>query len=91
MLYWLIPTVYQLKNFPKLKTLIDEKTAGCANTMVTLSGDFIAPSLLSALDQGAGMIAMLNKVGVTHVCFGNHVRSGGYVNGRARSRLRVLK
>ena len=41
--------VYQLKNFPKLKTLIAEQSAGCANVIVTLAGDFIAPSLLSAL------------------------------------------
>lgn len=64
--------VYQLKNFPKLKTLIAEQSAGCKNVIVTLAGDFIAPSLLSALDQGVGMIAMLNAVGVTHICFGNH-------------------
>jgi len=67
-----INDVYQLKNFPKLQTLIKEQSEGCANVMVTLAGDFIAPSLLSALDQGAGMIELLNAVGVTHICFGNH-------------------
>lgn len=66
--------VYQLKNFPKLSTLIKEQSEGLpkGNVIVTLAGDFIAPSLLSALDHGAGMIELMNSVGVTHVCFGNH-------------------
>ena len=38
--------------------------------LVTLAGDFVAPSMLSSLDKGAGMIDAL--IGVTHVCFGNH-------------------
>ena len=64
--------VYQLANFPKLKTCIEEQSRNCQNVIVTLSGDFLAPSLLSALDQGAGMVQILNATGVTHVCFGNH-------------------
>ena len=60
--------VYQLKNFPKLQTLVKEQSAGYKNVLITLAGDFIAPSLLSALDQGAGMIELMNAVGVTHEC-----------------------
>ena len=40
-----------------------------------LPGDFVAPSLLSSLDRGKGMIDMMNRVGetgVNYVCFGNH-------------------
>ena len=45
------------------------------NTLVFLPGDFVAPSLLSSLDRGKGMIDMMNRVGetgVNYVCFGNH-------------------
>ena len=65
--------VYELDNFPHFKTLVDEKMKCDANlTLVVLSGDFLAPSLLSGLDKGRGMIDTMNKVGITHVCFGNH-------------------
>ena len=41
-------------------------------TLVICAGDFLAPSLLSSLDQGAAMVDCLNACGVTHVCLGNH-------------------
>ena len=37
-----------------------------------LSGDFLAPSLLSGLDHGAGMMDILNRIPVDYCCFGNH-------------------
>ena len=40
--------------------------------LVTVAGDFLSPSLLAALDRGAGMVDCLNALGCTHVCFGNH-------------------
>ena len=36
------------------------------------AGDFVAPSLLSSIDHGRGMVDVLNQVGVGVVCFGNH-------------------
>ena len=45
---------------------------GCNHVIVTLAGDFLAPSVLSSLDNGKGMVDALNAVPVTHVCFGNH-------------------
>ena len=45
------------------------------NTVTVLAGDFLAPSLLSSLDRGRGMVDVLNRVGgvgVQCVCFGNH-------------------
>lgn len=39
---------------------------------MTLAGDFLAPSVLSSLDDGRGMVACLDAIGVTHVTFGNH-------------------
>ena len=40
--------------------------------VVILAGDFLAPSLLSSLDQGTAMVDCLRAAGVTHVCLGNH-------------------
>jgi 2',3'-cyclic-nucleotide 2'-phosphodiesterase (5'-nucleotidase family) len=45
------------------------------NTITMLPGDFLAPSLLSSLDKGYGMVDLLNRVGgvgIQYVCFGNH-------------------
>lgn len=66
--------VYNLDNFPRLKTLVSTESAGLPpeNVLTTLAGDFLAPSLLSSLDAGMGMIAVMNKVPVDIVCFGNH-------------------
>ncbi|MEZ4405405.1 MAG: 5'-nucleotidase C-terminal domain-containing protein [Polyangiales bacterium] len=66
--------VYQLDNLPRLRTLV--KTLAAENPadllLVTLAGDFLAPSLLSSLDHGAAMVECLNEVPVTHVILGNH-------------------
>jgi len=69
-----INDVYQLDNFPRLATLIADLTRAdpVDRTLVTLAGDFLAPSLLSSLDQGRGMVEVLNAIGVTHVTLGNH-------------------
>jgi len=62
--------VYELDNMPHLRTLISQTRT--RNTIVCLAGDFVAPSVLSSLDNGRGMVDCLNLVGFTHVCFGNH-------------------
>jgi len=70
-----INDVYELDCFPSLKTLVDTKRNEQQQpdeTLVVCCGDFLAPSLLSSLDQGASMVDCLNQVGVTHVCLGNH-------------------
>lgn len=68
-----INDVYELDNFPHFKTLVGEKKkCGANKTLVILSGDFVAPSLLSGLDKGRGMIDTMNKCDISHVCFGNH-------------------
>jgi 5'-nucleotidase len=67
-----INDVYELDNFPHLKTLMDTKSQGPDRTLFVLAGDFLGPSLLSSLDKGTGMVDCLNAIGVTHVCFGNH-------------------
>jgi len=65
-----INDVYEITNFPMLYNLIQDYKV--ENTIVVLPGDFVAPSLLSSLDKGRGMIDMMNRVGVDYVCFGNH-------------------
>lgn len=69
-----INDVYTLENFPRLRTLIDRVRVEepVDALLVTVAGDFLAPSLLSSLDQGRGMVDGLNAIGATHVTFGNH-------------------
>ena len=66
--------VYALDNLPRLATLVREAaTVDAADAFaVTLAGDFLGPSLLASLDGGAAMVACMNAIGFTHVCFGNH-------------------
>jgi len=66
--------VYVLDAFPSLAGLIAHAREHdpADALLVTLAGDFVAPSLLSSLDFGAGMVDCINAVGFTHVCFGNH-------------------
>jgi 2',3'-cyclic-nucleotide 2'-phosphodiesterase (5'-nucleotidase family) len=66
--------VYSLENLPRLKNLVKHHAAvNPADAFaVVLAGDFLAPSLLSSLDNGQGMADCLNAVGVTHVILGNH-------------------
>jgi len=66
-----INDVYILDHYPHMKACIDAHANG-DNTIVTLAGDFLAPSLLSGLDQGHGCVDVMNATGLTHVCFGNH-------------------
>ena len=61
-----------IDNFAELQTLMRQARADHAHTVTTVGGDFISPSVLSALDQGANIIAMLNAVGVDVAVFGNH-------------------
>jgi len=59
--------------FPKAKTVIDDVFAASDDTpMVVTSGDFLAPSLMSAFFQGSQTVAMLNHVGVDFGVLGNH-------------------
>jgi 2',3'-cyclic-nucleotide 2'-phosphodiesterase (5'-nucleotidase family) len=67
-----IDDVYELRNYPHFKTLVDTNSTQPDKTLVVLSGDFLSPSLLSGLDQGRGMVDCMNACGITHVCFGNH-------------------
>src|ERR1700679_2436869 len=66
--------VYTLENLPRLRSLVKHHAeADPADVLlVTLAGDFVAPSILSSLDFGRGMVDCMNAVGVTHAILGNH-------------------
>jgi 2',3'-cyclic-nucleotide 2'-phosphodiesterase (5'-nucleotidase family) len=66
--------VYTLENLPRLRSLVRHHatTAPADVFLVTMAGDFVAPSLLSSLDKGLGMVDCMNAVPVTHAIFGNH-------------------
>jgi len=69
-----INDVYILDNLPRLKSLVQHhrESRPADRLLVTLAGDFLAPSILSSLDKGAAMIDCLNAIPITHVVFGNH-------------------
>jgi 2',3'-cyclic-nucleotide 2'-phosphodiesterase (5'-nucleotidase family) len=69
-----INDVYALENLPRFATLVAHHRQADPMTplLVILAGDFLAPSLLSSIDAGRGMVDCLNACGVTHVVLGNH-------------------
>jgi len=72
-----ITDVYVLDNFPHLRNLIKDKASelscrGGGKTISMLTGDFLAPYLLSSLDKGAGMMSMLNATPIDYLTWGNH-------------------
>lgn len=80
--------VYLLDHLPRLRSLVRHaaEVAPADLLLVTLAGDFLAPSLLSSLDQGAGMVDCLDAVPVTHVTFGNHEDDVPFAALQARAR-----
>ena len=69
-----VTDVYMLDNFPSLKTLLAEQKASntSGKTVSMLTGDFLAPYLLSSLDFGKGMIRALNATPIDYLIWGNH-------------------
>ncbi|MFO0616697.1 MAG: bifunctional metallophosphatase/5'-nucleotidase [Polyangiaceae bacterium] len=65
--------VYALDHLPKLRSLVEAaRRDGPEVLLVTMAGDFLAPSTLSSIDAGAGMIDCMNRVPITHAALGNH-------------------
>ena len=56
-------TRYTLDNLPALKTCVAKLKAAVppGNVLTTLAGDFLAPSLLSSIDNGRGMVRASNR------------------------------
>lgn len=66
--------VYVLDHLPSLRGLVLRQLQHdpADQLLVTMAGDFVAPSLLSSLDSGRGMVECMNRVGFTHAILGNH-------------------
>jgi len=66
--------VYSLQCLPRLKSLVRTYAAKdpADALLVVIAGDFVAPSVLSSLDHGRGMVDCLNDVPITHAILGNH-------------------
>jgi 2',3'-cyclic-nucleotide 2'-phosphodiesterase (5'-nucleotidase family) len=58
--------------FAPLAALLKREHQRSPNAITTLGGDFLSPSLLSGMDKGSHMVAVLNAVGVDVAGFGNH-------------------
>ncbi len=56
----------------ELMTLLRAERATATHHMTTVNGDFLSPSLMSALFKGAQMVTLFNTLGVDVVVFGNH-------------------
>jgi hypothetical protein len=69
-----ITDVYTLDNLASVKTLIEQTKANSEGATVVsiLTGDFLAPYLLSSIDRGAGMMNALAKIPIDYICWGNH-------------------
>jgi len=82
--------VYTLENLPRLATLVRHhaETSPADTFLAVMAGDFLAPSILSSLDAGRGMVECLNAVGITHVVMGNH--EDDVPVGQLRERIREL-
>lgn len=77
-----INDVYELDNLAVLRTAIQKLGDGVPpqNLVTTLSGDFLAPSLLSSIDDGFAMVRIMNLLPIQLVCFGNHEADVPYVS-----------
>ena len=62
-----ITDVYTLQNFASLKTLIETKKRENPNTISVLTGDFLAPYLLSSIDKGYGMMNAIGKTPIDYL------------------------
>lgn len=69
-----VTDVYTLEHFASLKTLLAQAKEQSAPGKVIsmLTGDFLAPYLLSSVDRGAGMMNAISKVPIDYVTWGNH-------------------
>lgn len=58
--------------FAELATLIKAERKAAKNSVLTVSGDFLSPSIMSGLTKGAHMISLFNELGVNYISLGNH-------------------
>jgi 2',3'-cyclic-nucleotide 2'-phosphodiesterase (5'-nucleotidase family) len=56
----------------ELMTLLRAERATATHHLTTVNGDFLSPSIMSALLKGTQMVALFNSLGIDVVVFGNH-------------------
>jgi len=76
-----ITDVYTLDNFASVKTMLEEirlnqnaqgdRVSG-SKVISMLTGDFLAPYLLSSIDHGQGMMMAINESPIDYLTWGNH-------------------
>jgi len=69
-----ITDTYTLENLPSVKTMqqdIRNKSTG-SKVISMMTGDFLAPYLLSSVDRGQGMMNALGKIPIDYLAWGNH-------------------
>lgn len=83
--------VYSLRWLPRLVSLVRHHATNdpADRLLVIVAGDFVAPSVLSSLDSGRGMVDCLNHVPITHAILGNH--EDDIEPEHLRARLRELR
>ena len=71
----LINDVYELDNFPQFqvaRSQANDSPVGSTgqskpnNCIGVIAGDFLAPSMLSSVDKGVGMVDCLNRAGIDY-------------------------
>ena len=69
-----ITDVYSLENLASVKTLLADTRAKSTGSKVVsmITGDFLAPYLLSSVDRGQGMMNALAKIPIDYISWGNH-------------------
>eukprot|EP00980_Cylindrotheca_fusiformis_P014769 scaffold4026_cov117-Cylindrotheca_fusiformis.AAC.4 len=69
-----ITDTYTLEHLASVKTLLAdtrEKSVG-SKVISMMTGDFLAPYLLSSVDRGKGMMNALSKIPIDYLTWGNH-------------------
>lgn len=69
-----ITDTYTLEHLPSVKTMIKdirEKAIG-STVLSCMTGDFLAPYLLSSVDRGQGMMNAMAKIPIDYLTWGNH-------------------
>jgi 2',3'-cyclic-nucleotide 2'-phosphodiesterase (5'-nucleotidase family) len=69
-----ITDTYTLEHLASVKTLLqDIRSKAEGSTVISaMTGDFLAPYLLSSVDRGQGMMNALGKVPIDYLTWGNH-------------------
>jgi 2',3'-cyclic-nucleotide 2'-phosphodiesterase (5'-nucleotidase family) len=69
-----ITDAYTLEHMASVKTLLADTRAKSTGSKVIsmITGDFLAPYLLSSVDRGQGMMNALAKIPIDYITWGNH-------------------